>query len=120
MKNQNYDLDERTAIFGERVIRLCYKIKKSPITNPLITQLIKCSTSVGANYCEADNAESKEDFHHKIGICKKEAQESKHFLRMIAVAEPEIETDSQELLQEASELNLIFNTIYSKTKNNKN
>lgn len=111
-----YDLEERTAKFGESIIRFCKKIPKNSITTPLIVQLVKCGTSVGANYCEADDAESKADFRHKIGICKKESRESKHFLRMIIVALPEVEHSAKLLWQEAKELNLIFNTIYIKVK----
>lgn len=72
--NPNYDLAERTARFGEDIIRFCQKIPQNAITIPLINQLIKCGTSVGANYSEADDAESKHDFKHKIGICKKRGQ----------------------------------------------
>lgn len=61
-----FNLEERTANFGEEVIRLCRKIPRGPINDPLITQLVKAGTSVGANYCEADDAESKQDFRHKI------------------------------------------------------
>ena len=57
------------------------------ITLPLISQLVRAGTSVGANYCEADDAVSKKDFRHMISICKKEARESKYWLRMIAAAE---------------------------------
>jgi four helix bundle protein len=114
--NPKYDLEERTAKFGENGIRLCLKITRSPINDPLITQFVKCTTSVGANYCEADDAESKEDFHHKIGICKKETRESKHFIRMLVVANPRLTEEAEKLAKEAKELNLIFNTIYKKTK----
>jgi len=109
---KKYDLEERTAKFGELVIRLLKEIPQNPITIPLINQLIKCSTSIGANYCEADDAESKMDFKHKIGICKKESRETKHFLRMLATAVPEIKESIKPLWQEAKELNLIFNKIY--------
>lgn len=111
-----YDLEERTAKFGEEIIIFCNKITQTPITNPLITQLVKASTSVGANYCEADDAESKKDFKHKIGICKKEARETKHFLRMIAKAQSDYIEEIKKLWQEAKELNLIFNSIYRKLK----
>jgi len=114
--NKKYDLEERTAKFGEDVIRFCKKIPRGPITNPLITQLTKCGTSVGANYCEADDAESKADFKHKIGICKKESREAKHFIRMIVIAVPDLKEEAKPLWQEAKELNLIFNTIYKKVK----
>ena len=112
----NYDLIERTAKFGEDSIRFAGKIPKGPVTNPLITQYIKYSTSIGANYCEADDAESKQDFRHKIGIVKKEAREAGHFLRMIIVAVPELKEEALVLMQEAKELNLIFNKIFQKVK----
>ena len=92
-----YDLEERTAKFGEDIIKFCLRLPKNVITNPLINQLIKAGTSVGANYCEADDAESKADFKHKIGICKKESRESKHFLRMISIAVPTSKDESQVL-----------------------
>lgn len=111
---QPYDLEERTAVFGESIITFCQTLPKSTITAPLINQLVKAATSVGANYCEADDAESKKDFKHKIGISKKEARESKHFLRMLAVAVPERKDDLRILWQEAKELNLILNAVYRK------
>lgn len=111
-----YDLEERTAKFGEEVIKFCKRVPKNTITAPLINQLVKAGTSVGANYCEADDAESKQDFRHKIGICKKESRESKHFIRMMVIAEPEMREEAKQLWQEAKELNLIFNTIYRKVK----
>ena len=117
MTNDNprkYDLEERTAKLGEGVIRFCQKIPRSPINDPLINQLIKSGTSVGANYSEADDAESKVDFRHKIGICKKESRETKHFIRMIVVAVSKLKEEAKVLWQEAKEINLIFNTIYRK------
>lgn len=114
--DRKYDLEERTAKFGEDIIKFCKKIPKNSITAPLITQLVKAGTSVGANYCEADDAESKKDFKHKIGIVKKESRESKHFIRMIMEAVPELKEDGKSLGQEAKELNLIFNTIFHKVK----
>ena len=114
--NKTYDLEERTAKFGEKVIQFCSHIPQNPITTPLISQLIRAATSVGANYCEADDAESKLDFKHKIGICKKEARETKHFIRMIIQAVPEFKSQARPLWQEAKELNLIFNSIYQKVK----
>jgi|SRR3989344_3138134 len=112
-----YDLEERTGQFGENIIHFCRKISKDPVSVPLITQLVKAGTSVGANYCEADDAESRNDFKHKIGICKKESRETNHFLRMISVAVPELADEAKALRQEAKELNLIFNKIYRSIKN---
>ena len=111
-----YDLEERTAKFGEEVIKFCQALPKNDVTRPIINQLVKCGTSVGANYCEADDAESKADFKHKIGICKKESREAKHFFRMAAVIEPSLKDRARKLWIEAKELNLIFNSIYKKLK----
>lgn len=111
-----YDLEERTAIFGEAIIKFCQGVPINDITRPLINQLVKCGTSVGANYCEADDAESRKDFKHKIGICKKESRECKHFLRMFIVAVPAQKELIEKLRLEATELNLIFNAIYRKVK----
>ena len=107
-----YDLEERTAKFGENIIKFSKQIIVNRVTERLIPQLVGAGTSVGANYCEADDAESRKDFHHKIGICKKESRECKHFLRMIVVAVPELKIQARILWQEAKELNLIFNQIY--------
>jgi len=78
------------------------------VTVPLITQLVKAGTSVGANYQEADNAVSKRDFRNRIGICRKESAETKYWLRMIVVAEPSLKEAARPPWQEAKELNLIF------------
>ena len=108
---RTYDLEQRTATFGENIIRFAQKISKSAVTLPIISQLVRSGTSVGANYCEADDAESKKDFNHKIGICKKEARETKHWLRMVVMACPDLKEDARILWTEAKELNLIFNAI---------
>ncbi|HHE40796.1 MAG TPA: four helix bundle protein [Candidatus Cloacimonetes bacterium] len=115
-KNNKFDLDERTAKFGEGIIQFAKTIPQSPITLPLITQLVKTGTSVGANYSEADCAESKKDFEHKIGICKKESKETKHWLRMISKAAPECRDKAKELWKETHEFNLIFSSIIIKSR----
>lgn len=116
VQDTRYDLEERTAKFGEVIIIFCKKIPENSVTKALVAQLVRAGTSIGANYCEADDAESKKDFKHKIGICKKEARETKHWLRMIAIALPELKKEADSLLQEARELNLIFNAINNKLK----
>ena len=112
-----YDLEERTAKFGEETLRFWRDIPRSELTRRLIDQLVGCGTSVGAQYCEADDAESPKDFRHKIGLCKKESREAKHFYRMAGVAVPEMADRAKVLWQEAKELNLIFNKIYIKVSN---
>jgi four helix bundle protein len=110
-KQQKFDLEERTADFGEKVIKFAKKIPLSPVTDSLIRQFVRSGTSVGANYGEANDAESKKDFRHKIGICRKESKEAKYWLRMIAVAVSELRDEAAALWQEAKELNLIFGSI---------
>lgn len=104
-----YNLEERTAQFSEESIAFSKLVKKSVITLPLITQFIRAATSIGANYTEATNASSKKDFKHKIYICKKEAQETKYWLRMLRS-----ESDGSglhRLEKECHELLLIFQKI---------
>lgn len=114
-----YDLEERTAIFGSDVIKFAKNIPQNIINNSLINQLIRSSTSIGSNYCEADCAESRKDFEHKISICKKESKETKHWLKMISVANPELDMKAKELLRETTELQLIFVSIVAKSKLNR-
>jgi four helix bundle protein len=111
-----YDLEERTAKFGESIIEFAKKIPKTIITAPIITQLVKAGTSIGANYCEADCAESRKDFEHKLGICKKESKESKHWLRMVGGATKELKEEARILWNEANELQRIFIAIIRKSK----
>lgn len=118
-KNPKYDLEERTATFGEDIIRFAKKIPVNLITQRLIPQLVGAGTSIASNYCEADDAESGKDFVHKLGICKKEARETKNVLRMIAIAVPELKKEARILWQEAHELNLIFNAIIRKIRDKK-
>ena len=111
-----YDLEERTALFGENIIDLVKTLPKNPINNELISQIVRSGTSIGANYVEADGAESKKDFRHKIALCKKEAKETKHWLRMIAKANSNKKTECKKLWSEAQELTLIVSSILSPKK----
>ena len=108
-----YDLEERTAKFGENIIEFCRNLERNVITIPLISQLIRSATSIGANYMEANSASSKKDFRNKIFICKKESQETKHWLRMIAGYSPKKKEEIKKLWQEARELTMIFQKITS-------
>jgi len=106
-----YNLEERLAKFAEKVIDLVKKLPKDSINQRLIPQEIGASGSSGANYCEATEAESKKDFIQKIGIVKKELKESKHWLRLLARANPEFKEEFRELWKENHELILIFSKI---------
>jgi four helix bundle protein len=114
--NRKFDLEERTAKFGESVIDLMRTIKQDAINRPLISQIIRSSTSIGANYMEADAGVSKKDFRNKIGTCKKEAKETKHWLRMISKANPQQVEECRVIWKEAHELVLIFSKIYNNSK----
>ena len=106
-----YDLEERTAQFGEAIIEFVKLLPKDPVNTVLISQIVRSGTSIGANYMEADGAESKKDFRHKIALCKKESKETKHWLRMTAKANPTRRDGCEKLLREAQELTLIFSSI---------
>ena len=116
---KKYDLEERTAVFEENIIGFVKTLPKDVINNELIRQIVKSGTSIGANYNEADGAESKKDFRHKIAICKKECKETKHWLRMIAKANPTRKDECKKLWTEAQELTLIFSSILSPKKDDK-
>lgn len=113
-EQKKYDLEERTARFGEAIIAFAKKVPKNVITIPLIGQLVRAGISVGANYGEADDAVSKKAFRLKIATCKIEARETKHWLRMIAAAEPDTAPAGRVHWLEAKELHLIFASIYRK------
>ena len=108
---RKFDLEERTFKFSLQVIRLCKSIKVDQISKPIISQLIRSATSVGANYTEANNASSKKDFKNKIFICKKESQETKYWLKLLRESQYIDEKDFETLWQEAHELTLIFQKI---------
>jgi len=94
------------------VIEFARTIPQNPVTNRIIPQLIGAGTSVGANYVEADDAVSKRDFLKSIGTCRKEARETKHFLRMAVRAVPELKPEARKIWMEARELHLIFSKIW--------
>ena len=111
-----YDLEERTARFGESVIDFAKTIPQSALTNRIIGQLVGAGTSVGANYVEADDAVSKKEFLKSIGTCKKEAREVKHSLRMAVRTTPALKAEARNLWIEAKELHLIFSRIWRSGK----
>jgi four helix bundle protein len=109
-----FDLLERTAQFGENIVRFSKKIPRDPTNHRLIIQVVGAGTSIGANYCEAEERVSKKDFKNTIGRCKKEAKETRFFLRMIVASEPGLAKEARSLYRECKELLLIFASIYPK------
>ena len=115
-KKHAYDLENRTTLFGESVINLCKELKRDPIIIPLISQIVRSATSVGANYMEANGANSKKEFVYKISLCKKEANETKYWLHMLEVCSNYDKEKIELLSKESHELVLIFQKIVSSSK----
>ncbi len=109
--SSNYDLENRTAVFSEELIKFCKTIREDSVNRPIINQLIRSGTSIGANYCEANNASSRKDFQNKIFICKKEAQETKYWLRILSTCCPEKNEEIKKLWKETQEFTMIFQKI---------
>ena len=116
MQKPKYDLEDRTAKFAENVILLVRLIKTDSVNRRIIEQVVGSSGSIGANYCEAVEAESKKDFTHKISIAKKEIRETKHWLRLLAKSNPEKGKEIVVLWKEVNELLLIFSKIIRTSK----
>lgn len=113
---RKYDLAERTARFGEAVIGFCQRVKATAVTSPLIRQLVRAATSIGANYVEADEAGSKKEFRYRISVCKRETRETQYWIRMLVAAAPQSKDDARALWREANELVLIFGSIYRNSR----
>lgn len=111
-----YNLEERTLRFSKEIIRFIKKLPKNTVNLPLIDQLIRSATSIGANYREANETETKKDFINRIRIAKKEAKETIYWLELIIAANPEFKENINPLLEEAKELIKILGSIYEKTK----
>jgi len=119
--NKEYNLEERTAKFSEDIIDFIRTIKRDEINKNIIIQLVRAATSIGANYYEANASSSKKDFRNKIYISKKEANETKYWLRLLTKYCPEFKNEITKFWQEAHEFHLIFqkatNTMDNKNKN---
>ena len=115
-KLKRYDLEERTLEFGKRVIRLCQSLPKNTVNFKLIDQLIRSGTSIGANYREANETETRKDFRYRIRICRKEAKESTYWLKLVIEANPTLSSRIEPLVQEGCEFVKIFAAIALKIK----
>jgi four helix bundle protein len=92
-------------------VRFARQVPKSEVTSPLISQVVRSADSIGANYIEADEAQSKKEFRYRIGVCKKESRETGLHLRLIVAAVPALGDDARPLYRESRELTLIFASI---------
>jgi four helix bundle protein len=112
----DFDLEERTALFGEAVIAFALRVPSNRVTDPLVSQVVRCGTSVGGNYCEADEAETGKEFNYRISLCKRECKETRFQIRMICAAAPEMRDAGRKLWQESKELSRIFAAILRKRR----
>ena len=110
---RRYDLTDRTTRFAETTVRFARRVPQDAVTRPMITQLVRAGTSVAANNREANDAVSKRDFRNKIGICRKEANETKLWLQLVAEAVPGLKPDARTLWKEADELHRIFGKSFA-------
>jgi four helix bundle protein len=117
LNKPKFDLEDRTSKFAEDVVLLCKRIPKSDLIKPILIQLIRSGTSIGANYCEANGASSKKDFANKIIICKKEAKETQYWLNLLGKSlDNDDQTELSKLWSESIELGKIFSAIAQKSK----
>lgn len=114
-QHRKYDLEERTALFAERVRDFCLKLPKNSPNAEYIPQLIRAGSSPGANYIEANESIGDKDFKMKIKTCRRESKESSYWLRLVLTdRSKEMEDERMYLRQEAKEFILIFTAILKK------
>lgn len=114
--SKTFDLEDRTAKFTTNVIVFINVCPKTMVNIELTKQLIRSAGSVGANYIEANEALSRKDFGMRAKICRKEAKESRYWLKLIEVSGDEIEKRRQDLVNESTEHLKIFSSIVEKSK----
>ena len=114
-QNRKYDLEERTALFAERVRNFCFKLPKNVANAEYIPQLIRAGSSPGANYIEANESIGDKDFKMKIKTCRRESKESSYWIRLVVTnGSKDLEDERSYLRQEAKEFVLIFTAILKK------
>ncbi len=114
---KRYDLEDRTFEFARRVRVLVKKLPRAIGNVEDSKQLVKASGSVGANYREANEALSKKDFAMRVKIARKEAKESRYWLRLLDTGEDvDLGAERDDPVQEATELLKILNSIVQKAR----
>ncbi|PIU02190.1 four helix bundle protein [Candidatus Shapirobacteria bacterium CG09_land_8_20_14_0_10_49_15] len=115
-KDKKFDLEQRCKDFFAKVIKLCKKIPINAITKRQVEQLIGAAGSIGANWFEASESESKKDFVHKVKISRKEAKESQLWLYGLGESCDQLEDECHDLIAEAREFVYIFTSMINKIK----
>jgi|SRR3989338_11234311 len=119
MDGKKYDLEDRTLEFSKRVLKMVKALSKDDINAHYSSQIIRSSSSIGANYREANDALGKKDFVHRIKISRKESKETTYWIRLIMENNIELASRMNNLLEESVELTKILSSIIIKSENNK-
>lgn len=115
--SKRYDLEDRTYNFALAVNLLCRKIKKDIYIIDYVKQAVRSSSSIGANYIEANESSSKKDFLMRAKICRKEAKETGYWLKLLRnSATINLNTEFNAQIQESEEILKIFSAIIEKCK----
>jgi len=116
-KEKRYDLEDRTLVFAKTIRAFVKTLPRSVSNQEDTKQVVRASGSVGANYIEANEALSKKDFLMRVKVCRKEAKETRYWLRLIDVGNDAAhEKDRDTLIQETTELMNIFGSIIRKSE----
>jgi four helix bundle protein len=114
---KRYDLEDRTLVFAKKVRGFVKKLPKITANTEDGKQLIRASGSIGSNYIEANESLGKKDFLMRIKICRKEAKESRYWLKLVDTeSKVDLEKERKELEKEATELMNIFGSILRKSQ----
>jgi len=111
-----YDLEDRTLMFGKKIIGLVKLLPKNQVNYRFSDQIIRSGTSIGANYREANETETKKDFQYRIRICRKESKETIYWLQLLTEANEILDKSIKPLINETQEFVKIFAAILEKTK----
>lgn len=114
--NRQQELEERLLRFASSVMDVVGTFARAPETKPLVSQLVRSASSVGANYAEANASESRADFVHKCSIARKEASETRYWLKLAAFRGLGDKSAILALLDECEQLVRIFAAIVSRSK----
>ena len=117
--NNRYDLKERTTVLAETILSLIKKTKANDVNKNIVAKISRSGTSVGANYMEADGAESRKDFEHKMSICRKEAKETMYWVRLLSGEDFINIEECRKIWKEAQELVFIFSAIITSSRKNR-
>ena len=110
-----YNLSERTLNFSNNIIQLCKNLPKNNINNPHVSQIVRSATSIGANYCEANDSLGKKDFIMRLRIARKEAKETSYWLEIILKLDRELKLEIEKSIKECIEIRNILSSIISKS-----